>query len=183
MGVSNEVVFDPAKLNRFLEDVHNAAAKQALPSSMNRSVTKLRTRVRRRISQQTGVKQKDINSLFLLRKASRNYLFASLGLRARTPNAIRFGARETKKHLSVRTFRKQQKIKTGFIGNQGRTAFKREGKGRLPIRPVFGPNVARAYGAPKHRRVYTRYLRAVFSKEFDARYAYFAKRIQSRNRK
>lgn len=180
--MSVNVEFDTRNLYRFLDDVHNAAAKKALPSASNRAMSKLATRVRRRISQQTGVKQKDIKDLARIKKSTPVSPSASFSIRARTPNAIRFGAKETKKHLTVRTFRKRQNIKTGFIGNQGRTAFKRKGEGRLPIRPVFGPNVARAFGAPKHMRTYQRYLRAMVSKEFHARYDYFASRLSSRRK-
>lgn len=181
--MSVQIVFDDKKLKRFLDDVHNAAVKKALPSTLNRTIAKLRTRVKRRISQKTGVPQKQINDLIRVGKASPVRLQASLSIRSRTPNAIRFGARETKKHLTVRTFKKRQNIKTGFIGNKGRTAFRRqEGAKRLPIRPVFGPNVARAFGARKNMKTYQRYARIVLSKEFDARYQYFAQRIRSRQR-
>jgi len=179
-----DIVFDDKKLKRFLDDVHNTAVKKALPSAMNRTISKLRTRVKRRISQKTGVTQKNINDLIRVGKASPIRTQASLSIRDKTPNAIRFGARETKKHLTVRTFKKRQSIKTGFIGNSGRTAFRREPNAkRLPIRPVYGPNIARAFGAPKNMRVYRLFARIVLNKEFGARYEHFAKSIRSRQRR
>lgn len=182
--MSVQIVFDDRSVKRFLDDVHNAAVKKALPSTLNRTIAKVKTRVKRRISRTTGVPQKQITDLVHIGKASAQRPSASMSIRARTPNAIRFGARETKKHLTVKTFKKRQSIKTGFIGNAGRTAFRREENAkRLPIRPVFGPNVARAFGAPKNMKVYKRYARIVLNQEFEARYAYFADRIRSRKRR
>jgi len=182
--MSVQIDFNSRNVERFLDDVHNAAIKKALPSTLNRTISKLRTRVKRRISQKTGVAQKQIQDLIRIGKAFPQRPVASLSIRAKTPNAIRFGAKETKKHLTVRTFRKRQSIKTGFIGNSGRTAFRREkGAKRLPIRAVYGPNVARAFGARKNMRVYQRFARIILNKEFEARYKHFANQIRSRKRR
>lgn len=173
------VTFDSRRGRRWLDQIHKMAVKKATPSTINRSLSKLKTRVKRRISQKTGVSQKSISDLITIQKASANHPVGKMTIRDRTPNAIRFGARETRKHLSVRTFRKRQTIKTGFIGNAGRTAFRREpGAKRLPIRPVYGPNVARAFGAPKNMAVYKRYARITMNKEFEGRYNYFRSRLR-----
>ena len=177
--MSVTIEFDQRSVQRYYDDVHNAAVKKALPSTLNRTLAKTKTRVKRRISQKTGVAQKQITSLIRERKASRASLSASMSIRARTPNAIRFNAKETRGGLSHRSFKKRIKNKTGFIGNSGRTAFRREPNAkRLPIRPVYGPNVARAFGAPKNMAVYQRYARIIMAKEYEARYKFFASRIK-----
>ena len=181
--MSVTVEFNAPRAKRFFDDVHKAATKKALPSTLNRTGQKVKTRVKRRISQKTGVSQKAIQDLIRIRKASAISPVFALSIRGRTPNAIRFGAKETKKHLTVRTFRKTQQIKTGFIGNKGRTAFKREENAkRLPIRPVYGPNVKRAFGAKKNMAVYKRYARIVINQEFQKRYEFFASRIKRKRR-
>ena len=176
-----EVEFDTRDLFKYYDDVHNAAVNKALPSAINRTINKTKTRVKKRISQKTGVVQKNIAELIKIRKASRTSQIGSLSIRSRTPNAIRFGAKEQKKALSHRSFRKTIKNKTGFIGNSGRTAFRREPSAkRLPIRPVYGPNVARAFGAPKNMAVYQRFARNVLRNEYNARLEFFLSRVKRR---
>jgi len=173
------IEFDRKSVRRYYDEVHNAAVDKALPSTLNRALAKTKTRVKRRIAQKTGVPQKQITGLIRERKASRNNFQASMTIRANTPNAIRFGAKEQRRALSHRSFRKVIKNKTGFIGNSGRTAFRREPSAkRLPIRPVYGPNVARAFGAPKNMAVYQRFARNVMRKEFEARLEFFLKRVK-----
>ena len=176
-----EVEFDTRDLFKYYDDVHNAAVNKALPSALNRTRDKTKTRVKKRISQKTGAIQKNIESLITLGKADRNNLQASISIRGRTPNAIRFGAKEQKKGLKHSSFKKQILNKTGFIGNSGRTAFRREPSAkRLPIRPVYGPNVARAFGAPKNMAVYQRFARNVLRNEYNARLEFFLSRVKRR---
>ena len=173
------IEFDQRSVKRYYDQVHNAAVDKALPSALNRALGLTKTRVKRRIAQKTGVAQKQITGLIRERKASRNSLQASMTIRAKTPNAIRFGAKEQRRALSHRSFRKVIKNKTGFIGNSGRTAFRREPSAkRLPIRPVYGPNVARAFGAPKNMAVYQRFARIVLAREFNKRLEDFSKQIK-----
>lgn len=176
-----EIEFDTRDVLKYYDSVHNAAVIKAMPSAINRTVAKTKTRVKRRISQKTGVPQKGISELIKTRKASRSMLVGSISIRSRTPNAIRFGAKEQRKALSHRSFRKTIKNKTGFIGNKGRTAFRREPSAkRLPIRPVYGPNVARAFGAPKNMAVYKRYARNVLRNEYSTRLAFFLSKVKRR---
>lgn len=171
--------FDKRSVTKYYDAVHNAAVTKALPSTINRSIAKVKTRVVRRIAQKTGVAQKQIRSLIRERKATRTSFVGSISIRAKTPNAIRFGAKEQRKALSHRSFRKTIKTKTGFIGNSGRTAFRREPSAkRLPIRPVYGPNVGRAFGAPKNMAVYQRLARIIMKQEFEARLKFFLSRVK-----
>ena len=176
-------VFDDRNLKRFLDDVHNTIVAKALPSTLNRTMTKFRTQVKRQLSRRTGIKQKDINDLSRITKASRARSYASYTLRSRTPNAIRFNARETKTGLKSRMYRKTVVNTKGFIGNSGATAFRRTGTKRLPIEPVYGPNVARALGSKVARRASAIFINKTLSDEFSARYKFFASRINSRKRR
>lgn len=58
--------------------------------------------------------------------------------RRRAINLASFGARATRKGLSVKIKRGGPRVllRQGFIGNKGRTAFERKGDKRLPIKPL-----------------------------------------------
>lgn len=172
------IEFDQRSVQRYYDDVHNAAVKKALPSTLNRTLAKTKTRVKRRISQKTGVAQKQITSLIRERKASRASLSASMSIRARTPNAIRFNGKKTKKAFVHTAFKKRIINKRGFIVRDS-FALKRKTTARdSKLESIYGPNVARAFGAPKNMAVYQRYARIIMAKEYEARYKFFASRIK-----
>ena len=174
-----EIEFDTRDLFKYYDDVHNAAVNKAVSSSINRTLSKLRTRIKRRISQSTGVPQKNITQFMKVRKAGGPRPQGSISISGRTPNAIHFNAKEQKKALSHRSFRKTIKTKTGFIA-KGKALRRKPNSKRLPVRPVYGPNIARAFGAPKNMVVYKRFARNVLRNEYNARLEFFLSRVKRR---
>ena len=170
------VSFDSRGAKRWLDDVHNAAVEKALPSAINKSVNKVYTRVVRKTSQSTGVQQKQIRAVMIKRKANRSLVRASISARTRTPNLIGFNARQTKRGLKAKAWRKTITIHNGFIGNSGRTAFKRTTSARLPIKPLRGPNVSRAFNSKLP--VYQRYASIILPTEFDKAFRFYASKLQ-----
>jgi len=142
--------------------------------AINKTATKARTEMKRAISSEFTILQKDVNKKLKVTKARRGHAVAVLepiaGRRGYSMNLIHFlekkpGIREQKRRIKAEGNRPQLRfhikrggaktIKGAFIGNKGRTVFKRTGKGRLPIEPVQTIGVP---GMFKTRRVNERVL-------------------------
>jgi len=142
--------------------------------AINRVASKARTEMKRAISSEFTILQKDVNKKLKVTKARKGHAVAVLepiaGRRGYSMNLIRFiekkpGIREQKRRIKAEGNRPQLRfhikrggaktIKGAFIGNKGRTVFKRTGKARLPIEPVQTIGVP---GMFKTRRVNERVL-------------------------
>lgn len=139
---------------------------KAMSAAINKTAQKARAEVNRAITQEYVVKADEVRNAVELRGAKSSDLkavisiFGSKSKRGRSANMIRFiavaqaagmafktrGAVGVKKK-DVAALKQQlgflvrrggglKKIEGAFIGNKGRTVFIREGKGRLPIKPV-----------------------------------------------
>lgn len=139
---------------------------KAMSAAINKTAQKARAEINRAIPQEYAVKAAEVRNSIELRSARAGDLqavisiFGSQSKRGRSANMIRFLAVAQAAGMAVKTrgavgvkkkdmaALKQQlgflirrggglkKIEGAFIGNKGRTVFIREGKGRLPIKPV-----------------------------------------------
>jgi len=148
--------------------------ERASVMAINKTATKGRTEMKRAISSEFTILQKDVNKKLKLTKARKGHAVAVLepiaGRRGYSMNLIHFlekkpGIREQKRRIKAEGSRPQLRfkikrggaktIKGAFIGNKGRTVFRRTGKARLPIEPVQTIGVP---GMFKTRRVNERVL-------------------------
>ena len=136
--MSFTVEFDTRAVNKFFDDVHNAAVRKAMPSTLNKTRNKTMTYVRKDMKSKFGITAKTINDRAKKKNANASSLVATITMFGRTPNAINFNPKVTKKGVSHGAFGRRRNVKGAFIGNQGRTVFKRVGNDRLPIEPVYG---------------------------------------------
>lgn len=138
---------------------------QAIGPALNRTAEKARAEIARALPQEYAVKAAEVRSAISLRKASGEKLsavveiFGSAKKRGRSLNLIHFlaavqsagkayrtrGARGNRKALAaldsqigflIKKAGGLKKIEGAFIGNKGRTIFRRIGKARLPIEPL-----------------------------------------------
>ena len=137
-----------------------------LTKAVNKTAAKAQTEVNRAIREEYLVKADEVKNSMALRKANRNDITATIDIfgsksrRGRSANMIHFmaalqaagvafktrsAAGIKKKDLAgigrqlgfqVKRGSGLKKINGAFLGNRGRTVFIREGKGRLPIKPV-----------------------------------------------
>ena len=150
-----------AKLDRVRRDMQ---AKVMQPA-MNKVADKARAEINRAIPQEYNVKAGEVRNAVTLRRAQAGRLeavisvFGSARKRGRSMNLIHFlqtvvqagqqiklrGAKVKKSEMAA--LQKQlgflikkggglKKIEGAFVGNKGRTIFLREGKARLPIKPL-----------------------------------------------
>jgi hypothetical protein len=142
-----EVAADLARLQATM-------ASQVLARSMNRTIEQARTEMSRQIRAEYNLGAAYVRDRLSIKRA-----FASAGQfnlsaelrgggKRRSANVITFGARRAADGVSVLIRKGQRKtIKGSFIGNKGRTVFKRDGKERLPISPVQTIDVAQMFNA------------------------------------
>ena len=138
-----------AALGRLQDDM----AGQVLARSLNRTMDIAKTVMSREIRTQFNLSAGYVRDRLRIKrafaKAGQFSLSADLiggdGKR-RSANVIGFGARKTGDGVSVQISKGKRKTITGaFIGNKGRTVFRRTGKARLPIEPVRTIDVAQMF--------------------------------------
>jgi hypothetical protein len=150
-----------AELQRKLAGVSREIRDKAMQPAINKVADKARTEINRAITQEYAVKATEVRQAVTLRRAGGGTLtaiieiFGSASKRGRSANLIRFlgalnglavrGAKAKKADIAalnkqlgfiIRRAGGLKKIEGAFIGNKGRTVFRRTGKARLPIEPL-----------------------------------------------
>lgn len=171
-------------LKRKLDGLRQDLRGPAMSAAINKTAAKAQTEINRAIRDEYAVKADEVRNAITLRGATKGKLeaviriFGSKNKRGRSLNMIHFlaamqaagvasktrGATGVKKK-DLKALGRQLgfKIKQGgglkqiagaFVGNKGRTIFMREGKGRLPIKPVQVIGFSQMFGSRKiHDRV------------------------------
>lgn len=148
-----------------LRQVASDLRPKVLGPAINKVAEKARAEINRAIPQEYAVKASEVRNAVSLRKARSGNLeatisvFGSTSRRGRSMNLIHFlsavqqagkvmktrGAKASKADLSalnrqlgflIKRGGGLRKIDGAFVGNQGRTIFRRTGKARLPIEPL-----------------------------------------------
>lgn len=139
----------------------------AAARAINRTLTTVRSVATKEVVKRTGITpQRAVRDRLHIRKATPNYLIGEIGVERYTPNLARFAARQTKRGVSATAWGKRKVYPRTFLGNQGRTVFKRVGKSRVPIRPVWGPRMHRAFVEREVTRAMDAVARDRFRVEF-----------------
>jgi hypothetical protein len=138
----------------------------AIAQALNRTAARAKTQAVRTIAKESGIQQKAVRDRIAIRKASSYALHAIISAEPYAPNLIRYSARQTKRGVSANAWRKRRIYPRTFIANQGRTVFKRIGKARLPIRPVYGPSIPRTFMQRVTNEAMTQAVRERFPVEF-----------------
>lgn len=91
----------------------------------------------------------------------------------RSANVIAFGARQTLRGVSIKVRRDRPRavLSNAFIGNKGRTVFRRTSKTRLPIDPVRTIDIPQMFNAKRVNRAVIAAMQAkfpaIFKREMD----------------
>lgn len=145
-----------AGVKRYLSQVRADIRDKALQAGINKTGAKAKTEMVRAISSEYVIKQSDIRARLRLQRAARGNLTAVLDpfasrRRGRSLNLIRFvegrvtlaEGRRRRQAGTLNQLRFQIKrgggrktVPGAFIGNRGRTVFRRIGTARLPIEPI-----------------------------------------------
>jgi len=138
----SKMLRDVKKLGRDIQDKDKATAR-----AINKATAMARTEMARAIRDEFMLTVSKARDKLQLRKAyaGKGKLTISGELFSKDPSGRRrainlasFGARSTKRGLTVKIKRGGPRVllRSGFMGNKGRTAFERVGAKRLPIKPL-----------------------------------------------
>jgi hypothetical protein len=164
-----------------LDGLRRDLRPKVIQPALNKVAAKVKAELARAIPEEYNVKAGEVRSAVDIRTARSGNLeavisiFGSGSKRGRSMNMIRFlaafqaagqaiklrGAKGKKSELAA--LQKQlgflikkggglKKIEGAFVGNKGRTIFMREGKGRLPIKPVQVIGFAQMFKSRKIER-------------------------------
>ncbi len=154
-----------ADVTNRLRQQSQAVQDKAIGPAINRVAEKARAEIHRAIPQEFAVKAAEVRNAITVRKAragtleARIEIFGSTKKRGRSLNLTHFlaavqaagtsvktrGSRATKRQLAALSgqlgflIKRSGGIKTlagAFVGNKGRTVFRRTGNARLPIEPL-----------------------------------------------
>ena len=131
------------KFARLVDAIGNGQLVHASNRAVNWTGDRTRTRVRRALTKQTGLKAGTIRKAIKTRRSSWGTLTYTMSSFGGDISLKYFGARETRKGVSAAPFGKRQIFPGTFIKggrfpkrvalNKGSHVFKRVGSGRLPI--------------------------------------------------
>lgn len=166
MSFDIDVRMDVKNLTNWLDRLERQAIPRATTAAINKTATNAKATAAKTLSKEMGLTQKVVRKYVDIRKAYRGTEFAVLTFRRAKSNLIRFGARQTKRGVSAKAWGKRKIYKHTFIGNQGRTVFKRVGKSRLPIKPVYGASIPTEAAKDKTRQAVQQTVNERFPRHF-----------------
>lgn len=147
-----EIKVDENKLDRLkrqLSHIPNGINK-VVARAINKVASSARTQVVRKISAESGAKQKAIRSAISLSRANYTKWLAVIRIKNKRVPLIKFGARQNKKGVAYKIPGGQSGfIASAFIQTMPKTGHKgvfiRKGVARLPIAEQFGPGIGSIY--------------------------------------
>ncbi|MFW6085221.1 MAG: phage tail protein, partial [Gemmatimonadota bacterium] len=162
-------------------EVYPKAAARAI----NRTATTTRKEAVRAIAKHMGVRQKDVRDSTRIHRARPSVSpQAVIEFRGRSLNLIRFKARQIKRGVSAAPWGRRRVFPMAFIANiRGSRAVmvrkKIGGKrvGRLPIRPVRGPGVAKTAADEALARARRETVARVLPERLERELAFYASRL------
>lgn len=165
------ITTDFPSVQRAFEQYAEGVRNKAMPSALNKVMAQAKTAMQRGITQEFAVSAAYARDRLRVTKATAKggavnieaTLVGGDGKR-RSANIIAFAEKQTtlaqaKKrgkagtlgllHVRVKRGGQFKPVKGAFIGNKGRTVFEREGKGRLPIKPVQTIDIASMFNTKR----------------------------------
>ena len=159
-------------------------AIQVLARSLNRTIEQARTEMSRQIRAEYNLGAAYVRDRLSIKRAFASSgqfnLSAELrgGGKRRSANVSNFGARQVAEGVSVLIRKGQRRtIKGVFMGNKGRTVFKRDGKERLPISPVQTIDVAQMFNARRINAAVQAAMLAKFPAIFERELAFAMSKV------
>ena len=132
-----------ARYGNALAALGDSQARKALSRALNHEGNKGRTQVKRALVKQTGIKYGAVDKAMATVRATPATLTYTLKARGDETNIAWFGGVQRRKGVSAAPWHKRRIFRHAFIVPRFGRAFIRTSKGRLPIRKLYGPNLAR----------------------------------------
>jgi hypothetical protein len=132
-----------AKYGNQLAALGSGQARLAMSRALNHEGDKGRTQVKRALVKQTGIKYGAVDKAMATIRATPATLTYRLKARGNETNIAWFGGAQRQKGVSAAPWNKRRIFAHSFIVPKFGRAFIRTSKKRLPIRWLYGPNLAR----------------------------------------
>lgn len=195
------ITFKSLGIEQKLKSLQEGIANRALPSAVNKTLDQGKTRMGRAITAEFNVKAAYVRERLRIKRA-----IAKGGVRVegaliggkeggkRSANIIAFlvnkgGRVKVKRGGSLNQLRVKVKkagaakeLKGAFIGNSGRTVFRRVGKERLPIKPVQVIDVGQMFNTRKINATVVSFMREKFPEVFDREVRFYTERFNRSGR-
>lgn len=179
-----ELKIDTASVQRAVGDIKDGLPR-VLTRVLNRSLSEVRTLVKRGIAEDTGIPVSQVDKSLTSEEANFGRLVARLVVRGRRLPLTAFKARQTRKGVTYsvgskgRTLAESAFIATMRSGHTG--VFRRRGKfpalaGRLPIDELKGPSLPRVLANQWIARGWQKQGEAVVQKNLDRETKFFIER-------
>lgn len=176
-----------------LDALRDDVADKALRRALDRTIEQGRTEMTRQITGEYNIRAGKVREKLFVRRATfkggRFEMEAVLTSRdssgrRRAINLINFGGRQTRAGLTFKVKKSGARtlIRSGFIGNKGRTAFQRVGKARLPIKPLQTIDVPQMFNTKRINAKVVRKIRDVFPAIFEREAAFYTARFNAGSR-
>jgi hypothetical protein len=132
-----------ARYGNALASLGEGQARTALSRALNHEGNKGRTQVKRALAKQTGIRYGAVDKATATIRATPATLTYTLKAHGDETNIAWFGGVPRRKGVSAAPWHKRRIFRHSFIVPRFGRAFIRTSKSRLPIRPLYGPNLAR----------------------------------------
>lgn len=160
--MAGEVIrFDASKAINAIGEIPKGPARRAIVRGLNKTAANVRTSASRAIRQRRSLSAKVVNDALAIRKASNAVLTSSLVATGRPIPLKDYKARQTQKGVTVSVSPGARKLiehrgnRAFIVDKIGGHVFAREGKGRLPIKKLFGPSLPSTFVQDEVKRAWT----------------------------
>jgi hypothetical protein len=132
-----------ARYGNQLAALGEGQARTAMSRALNHEGDKRRTQVKRALVKQTGINYGAVDKATATVRATPATLTYTLKARGDETNIAWFGGVQRRKGVSASPWNRRRIFTRSFIVPRFGRAFMRTSRNRLPIRPLYGPNLAR----------------------------------------
>lgn len=169
-----------------LDTLRDDIARQATSRALNTTIAQAKTSMSREIRQEFMITASKINQSLRINKANAYKgevrMQASLespAKRGRSLNVAAFGARQTKKGVSIKIKRNGPRhlIPGAFMINDGKTVMIRVGPKRLPIKAIQTIDVGQMFNTKRINTKVQRFMFDKFPSLFDREVKYYTEKF------
>lgn len=187
-GVNLELL-GAEKLKRNLSLIEREVFPKANARALNRTTKKLRTESIRATAKTMGVVQRSVRSRTKMTKATTATQIATIRFKGKAFNLISFkGTRQIKKGVSAAPWGNRRIFRSAFIATMpsgGRIVVRRlkrggELVGRMPIRAMLGPGIAKTAAQAELRELREKLVRDEYPKQLEGQLDYLVGRVLKR---
>lgn len=160
------ITIDLTGIDRFTAGYAKKAStvRPAVVRALNRAGDQAATAIGRQLAKETGLGVRRVRDSVRARRASQYDLVYVIIVPGGAVPLSEFAPRETRKGVSARPWGKRRVFPSTFQGVAGERVFKRVGKARLPIKQLYGPDLAKEVERGQSADVVTNVAQEAFAK-------------------